>query len=297
MKDIRNFLPSGRFASLVFSLALAGGLILAAAHFTAPQATTDESLATAQTPQIDKDWQGALYAIQGNNASSSLPAAPSEEAVSQALAAARTNNLTETVGRSLLINLSDVKQQGLGGDTVSQDKIVAQAVAQANAQKHTTYSMSDLTIVADASSTLHTYGNAVMQVLLKHPEANMNTALLAIGNAVDLHDPKPLEKLGPVGQGYTALAREFLLVPTPRSMASFHLLAVNDFFAIAEVIPGLQALTVDPLRGLVAVQQFEGLLSEEGRVFTNMAQVLQKRSILFSNGEPGLAWSAFLNKP
>jgi hypothetical protein len=59
----------------------------------------------------------------------------------------------------------------------------------------------------------------------------------------------------------------------------------------------MQTTLSDPLRGLVGLQTYESKLDELARVFTNIAQNLNKDGILFNKSEPGSIWQSFLTSP
>src|ERR1700719_4414261 len=123
--NLGRYAPSTQFTGIALSILLSAGMVYASERITHPPPRT-ATLASDQTPtqpSDSTDWQAALYASQASNASSSLTA-PSASTVDQFLAAAKSSNLTDTVGRTLLINLSNAKSQGLGDDIPTQNQII-----------------------------------------------------------------------------------------------------------------------------------------------------------------------------
>ncbi len=277
---------------MVGSLLLAGGLVYAAQRLTAPK--TLPEVTTTQPPGVDSNWQTTLDALQAENTSTSLPQPPGQAALDQTLQEVQSSNLTTTVGKTLLVNLINANAQGLGSDQTTQDQIIAAASTQMTASQSITYSLADLTIVPDSSTNFHTYGNAFMAVMQNHPDASVYEVLLAAGEASDNNNPTPLQTLKKNEAAYKSVVHDLLAVPVPESFAPFELLTINDFEGMAESIPGMEVLLTDPLQGVVALQQFNSLISEEERVFTNIAQQLQKDGIIFNNNEPGNMWVSFL---
>jgi hypothetical protein len=51
----------------------------------------------------------------------------------------------------------------------------------------------------------------------------------------------------------------------------------------------------DPLRGLQGLQVYQSAAGISVKVFTNIAQALNKNGILFKKDEPGAAWAALLS--
>src|SRR3989344_8416117 len=117
-----SYLPSSQFLTTVVSIVAAGGLILGAQYLTQPKNTAAE-LATAPEAVATDDWKASLAEVQAT--APGLPEAPSENSVSTLLNAAKSSNITDTVARSLFINLSDASAQGLGSDIPTQDKLIA----------------------------------------------------------------------------------------------------------------------------------------------------------------------------
>ena len=294
--NIRRYLPSAQFVLIVLSFALSAGLVYGADRVTHRSAAPASVSVAPQggAPSDASNWEATLYAIQAQNASSSL-AGPSKNSVETLLQAAQSPNLTDTVARTLFINLSNAKSQGLGDDIPTQDQLVASAMAQATAKNAATlYTTADLTVVLDSDASLRAYGNAVMQIFADHPEASQHDTFVAIGYAVDNNDETQLQKLPAIQAGYEAVVQALAAVPVPKTLSPLHLSVVNDFARVAQSYADMQLLLSDPLRGLVGLQTYQSSLDELGRVFTNIAESLNKDGILFSKDEPGSAWSAFL---
>lgn len=292
MKSFQRYLPSTQFILIVGSLLLATGLVYAAQRITEPQ--TAGNIGVANTPTDTSSWQDTLAAIQAQNASSSLPQPVSQSDINQILKEAQTANLTDTVGRTLLIELTNAQSQGLGNDTPTQQAILADATAQIPKSALVTYTQQDLTIVSSSNANLHAYGNEVMTIMQQYTGANSFAVLEAVGNAADNNDPKALQALPPLAKQYKTLAQALLKVPVPQTVVPLHLIIVNDFEGAAENIVGMETLLSDPLRGMISLNQFSSLISEENRVFTNIAQQFQGDGILFKSTEPGNVWNVFL---
>lgn len=294
--SIRRYLPSVKLVSIVLSLALSVGLVFAADRLTnraAPGATVATDSTSPAT--ADAGWEAALYAVQANNASSTF-AAPDPNFVSSLLEDAQSSNVTDTVGKTILINISNAKSQGLGNDIPTQEQIVAVAASQIDGGKDLVlYRLSDIRIVAVNSASLHTYGNALMQVFTDNPSASQSDTFMAISAAVDKGSEQELKKLVYIKAGYAALTADLLALPVPQTLAPLHLLVVNDFVHITASFDDMRAMATDPLRGIAGLQAYQSSLAEVGRVFTNIAQALNKGGIIFSKDEPGSAWSAFIS--
>ncbi len=295
----RPYLPSLQFSLIVLSLLGASGLIYAAQVTTTPAppasiASTAPDAASAATDH--SNWASSLAAIQAQEGSSSLPAAPDQDLVGQLLQGAQTQNLTDTVGRTLLISLTNAQAQGLGADTPTQNTIISQALSQiAPPQPSIIYTAKDLTIVADSGGALHSYGAALVAILAQHPEAGVGQTLTIIGSAVN-GDPSKLPELQAIGAGYRALAKDLAAVAVPQSLAATHLQAVNDFEQMSEAYPAMEAIQGDPVRGLSGLQQFNTLESDAQNLFIKTAQTFAKNGILFTTqDDPQGLWASLLS--
>lgn len=289
-----KYLPSAQFVVIVASIALSGGLIVAAQYVTQPKTSSAviTSTPTSQGALADVNWQETLRIIQGQS-STPAPTAPDADAVGALLSAAQTSNLTNTIGRTLLINLSDAKSQGLGSDIPTQDKIIAQAQAQIDSSHSTPqYTSADLQISVQTGATLKAYGNSVMATVRAHPIANYDNTVLAVGNAVDTGSSDSLWQLPAIQKEYAAMARELAALSVPTTLAPLHLKVVNDLLLVADSYAGMNVVLSDPLRAVAGLQTYQSLTDELGRVFINIAQTFTQNGILFNKDEPGNAWNA-----
>lgn len=292
---LRQYLPSAQFSVLVVSVALSVGLVFLADAVTRPpaQPSTVAAVDSDQTTNQDESqWQSTLAAVQDSQTLGSLPTPPDETLVNGLLQGAQSNNITESIGRSLLVKITNAKAQGLGDDIPTQNQLISEATKQLSQKTPTkTYSQSDLVVVADTSTNQHTFGNAVMSTLAAHPGANMAQTLYLIGQTTDNNDPAQAKKLGLMGDQYRALTNDLARVPTPKTLVPLYLVVVNNYAKITDTFDDMQTMISDPLRGLAGIQQYQSLTDETQRMFTNIAQALHKNGILFTKDEPGAVWS------
>lgn len=278
---------------MVGSILLAAGLVYAADYVTSGSSAPAEVVSTT-VPQVNSDWQAALAQAQLNEPQA--PTAPDEGMVAKLNAGVQSSNLTQTLGKSLLINLTAAQQQGLGDDIPTQDKLIAQAANQIQTQSNAkVYTATNLTTVPQTKDSLHTYGNAIITTILKHPKANATQTLLDVGYASDYQSQKTLDAMAATGLEYKALAEDLSKIPVPQTLVPMHLQVVNDFAQMAAVFPDIQMTLKDPLRGLAGIQVFQSHSGESVRVLTSIAQTLSKNAILFNAGEAGTSWSVFLS--
>lgn len=293
-----RYLPSRQFSLIAISLLLSGGLVYAADAVTAPARYSGVVVDTGQnTDSAQGDWQASLNTVQ-TASGASLPPAPDQDTVNGLLKAAQSENVTESLSRTLLVNLTNAKAQGLGSDIPTQNQLIASALAQLNAAApKTAYTRADLSVVAGTSAQMHTYGNALAVLIAKDSGTHNDygNTMIAVDAATTANDPSPLQGLGTIQKHYQTLAKDLAALPVPETLAPFHLQLVNDFTKIAATYSGFQSLLSDPLQGLAALQQYNSLTSESARVFINIAQALDKNDILFNKDEPGALWGLLLS--
>ena len=294
--DSRRYLPSTQFALLIFSLFASVGLVYAAQVVTRPPSTAAVSSSDQAAAAAQADWQHTLNTIQAQSGVS-LPQPPDPNTVNGMLQAAQSSNVTTSVARTLLVNLTNAKAQGLGDDAPTQNQLISQAVSQVQQrQQITSYTRNDLIVVDTSKAAEHAYGNALAEVLAKDPGTEYANTLIAIDNATSRNDATELQKLPAIAAKYTALTKQFLAVPVPQTLVPFHLQLVNNFKNIAGSYSGMTAMLTDPLQGLAGLQTYQSTTQETLHVFINIAQAFNKDGILFTSGEPGASWAALLSE-
>lgn len=290
--SITDMLPSSRFSTIAGSIFLAGILIYGAYVITHPS-QTPASVAVSQS--TNPDWKKALEDIQSQSPLNQLPPAPSESSVNTLLDAATSDNVTDTVARTLLINLSNAKAQGLGSDIPTQDELIADAAAKISQERGVAvYAQTDLTLIPDSKPILRSYGNSVMLILQNHPKANMTRTLYLISTAGETGDASTLNELGSIGAEYKALAKDLAALPVPQTLSPLHLSVINDFARMGATFSDMQTILTDPLRGLGGLQLYQSLSGETSRVFTSIATIFSKNGILFNKDEPGVTWNSLV---
>lgn len=295
----RPYLPSAQFSFIVLSLLVASGLVYAAQTLTNPTSPAAIASAAPTTTSAAADhsgWEASLASIQAGEGSSSLPAAPDENSIDALKQSAATSNLTETLGRTLLINLTNAQSQGMGGDTPTQNSIITDALNQiALPSPNIIYTANDLSTVADSANSFRNYGDAVVSVLQKHPSASVGETLTIISAEIN-GDPSKLPQLELIAKEYRALAKDLAATPVPQSLAANHLQIMNDFEQMGETYPAMEAIQKDPAQGLLGLQQFNALQSDAQNMFINVAQAFNKNGILFNKkDDPQGLWASLLS--
>ena len=176
--NLRSLLPSAQFAVLAASIALSAGLVFAADYITQKPTSERVQIQTGGVAAENSNWQAALAEVQ-RESGIALPPLPDENIFEALRSSAAGENLTDTVGRTLLVSLIEANAQGLGSDIPTQERLAAQAAAhlEEGSTKTSLYNAARLTIVGDSATTLHKFGNDVMQTLNDHMDANAGDTL------------------------------------------------------------------------------------------------------------------------
>jgi hypothetical protein len=279
---------------------MAGSLAAAAALVTGAQYITKQpglgSISATPDPLPEEDWEQTLAQIQLESGITA-PAPPSQTTVNELLTAAQSPNLTSTIGRTLLVNLSAANSQGLGSDIPTQESIVEAAAAKVGANISSSYSFAGLIKVPQTPESLRAYGNQVMRVMLSYPKASMAETLLAFGEALDYNNRAKLANLEAAKGAYVALAAELSATPVPDTLSPLHLRVVQKIEEMGKAVGEMAIVLDDPLRGLGGLQVYQSSAGEASRLLTTIAETFNNNGILFTKDEPGSAWSAFVASP
>jgi len=135
----RSIMPSRQFLLLAGSLFVSVVLVLVALGIANPAYSGNAKL-ESDTNTKYSDIQENFWKQEFASSTLAQNAADLNAKAQELIRAASTSNLTDTLGRSLLINYSAAQGQGLGGDSMTQDAITQQALAQIqNAQTTTVH--------------------------------------------------------------------------------------------------------------------------------------------------------------
>ncbi|MEI6863999.1 MAG: hypothetical protein WCK46_01325 [Candidatus Adlerbacteria bacterium] len=289
-----TYLPSSQFSVIVGSLLLSVGLVFAANAFTthapAPAVTVAQ---TTDTSSTNPDWKASLDTVQAESGTN-LPTPADQNDVNNLLQAAQSSNITDRLSRTLLVNLSNAKTQGLGDDIPTQNELITGALAQiGTAQPTKQYTDADIKVTDNSSRSLHDYGNALMSVFKKNANGEFLKTLSIVDNVTATNDPSEFKEFPALQKKYEVFIQGMLAIVVPKTLLPFHLGLLNDFAKMIATYGDMQTVLSDPLRGLSGIQQYNSLAQDGGKMFINIAQALEKNGILFTKDESGASWALF----
>ncbi len=292
--DIVRYLPSTRLITMAASLLAATGLIIGAQYIS--KTPGPSSLASAPKSPTDANWEQTLQEIQ-LEAGVSAPTPPPANIVNTLLAEATSDNLTSTIGRTLLVNLSAANVQGLGNDIPTQDALIEAAAAQVSSGTTRPYTAREVITIAQTKESLHQYGNQLMSILVTYPGTNAGEILFAFGETLDYNDPS---KLGPVKtakSAYQNLATGLMQLPVPETLAPLHVQIANNLSLMGSAAGEMSTVLTDPLRGLSGIHNYQTASDEASRLLTVIAGTFKNNGIIFNEDEPGATWNVFVASP
>lgn len=126
----------------------------------------------------------------------------------------------------------------------------------ANYEQPTLYTSMDIRVSNDASETaVHTYGNAVGDILLRNAPGTSNELIILL-EATEQEDGERLQDLLITAGAYEANARDLLAVPAPQGATQNHLRLINGFAAVAHDLRAIAKLYSDSLVAAQGLQSY-----------------------------------------
>lgn len=289
----RDYLPSAQFSIVAVSMAIAGGLVVLADYMTSRPAPNNALLVeTTKNGIAPMNWKESLAAIQGGK----TLAEPLDPTTLESLRAeAKAETLTGTVARSLLLNLSEAKSQGLGSDFPTQERLVNELAQVAEVPRgEPAYGMGDLARVPETEASLRAYGNATALLFASHPHTAFADTLIVVASILEEGVQKHLEALAEIEREYTSLSAGLRATPVPETLAPLHLQIINNLARISGLYADFRTMLSDPVRGIGALRLYHSLTQETRQLLINVANVFEGSGILFASDEPGHIWSLLL---
>lgn len=286
--EIRNYFPSGQFVVILVSLVVSVGIIGSTERYVHPP--LQSSILQASPSDIpSNDWQKEFASNEAYTTSKIIA-----DSAQQLVDSVKTSNLTESIGRSILISTTAAAGQGIMESTETQDQIISDALAQVQAASITsnTYSSADITVVPNSINSYHAWGNEFVEALTANPDANYESVMLGVSLAVDTQSSSPLKNLSSASEEYEKLAAQIIKIPTPNTLSPLVVELANAYSQLGISTKNLAEVFDDPAQSLVEVQKFTVLSKQNAQTLLQIAEILKSNGILFSKNEPGNAWSA-----
>lgn len=119
------------------------------------------------------------------------------------------------------------------------------------------YTNSMLTIKSDSVLSEKTYKDNLSTLINKYTDANIGSELTFIVQGISNNDPQAFYAAKTVAEAYQSFGKEFLKIPVPRSLATTHLSAANNYEKVGQTINDLAKTLSDPLVGMKSIINYK----------------------------------------
>lgn len=120
------------------------------------------------------------------------------------------------------------------------------------------YSEKDIRTSKTTAESVGTYNSSLNQIFRKHSLSTKTQNELAIlGVAVEKENPKELEKLDPIINGYKGIVTDLVNMTVPQDAVSTHLALLNTSSNILANIEAMRQTFTDPVKSFAAVSQYK----------------------------------------
>ena len=119
------------------------------------------------------------------------------------------------------------------------------------------YTNSMLTIQNDSTLTNQAYHDAIGKLVTKYQDADIGNELTFIVQGLSNNDPQALYAATTVASSYQSFGQELIKIPVPRSLATLHLSAANNYEKTGQSIKNLAKVLTDPIAGMNAILSYK----------------------------------------
>ncbi|MEK7609915.1 MAG: hypothetical protein AAB470_02225 [Patescibacteria group bacterium] len=196
--------------------------------------------------------------------------------------------LTDQFGRNFFTSYMQLKQSNL----TTNDKAVGDAVdytignTLAVAAQPKFYSASDIFISTDVSAdSIRSYGNFVGSAFIKY--SPQTDAAEVASNAFNAGNMDLLTQIDPIISGYQKTINALISIPTPTSVAKYHIDLINGLSSIMYVAQGLRGSEKDPMQAMIALGTYDVAHTILESALLNIKNYFDSNDISYSTNEAG----------
>ena len=173
------------------------------------------------------------------------------------------------------------------------DKLSAIFAETAQFETPILYTEKNARVTENAPDYFKTYGNAVIDVIALHKEANAENVLPPFDRLLKSGDEEAAHTLSDTAEEYRKLASSALEIPAPAKILPLHIHFVNTVHAIGNSVADMSSAEKDPLRGLVGFSIYIKELEQAREILSAINQIFVSEKIAFTQYESGYAWRNF----
>lgn len=137
------------------------------------------------------------------------------------------------------------------------------------------YTDSMLTIKSDSTLSEKDYRDSVGTLINKYSDANIGSEITFIVQGISNNDPQAFYAAKTVAEAYQSFGKEFLKIPVPRSLATTHLSAANNYEKVGQTINGLAKTLSDPLVGMKSIINYKNYSDKLASDLEKISEFLQ----------------------
>ncbi|MDD5318408.1 MAG: hypothetical protein PHF79_01105 [Candidatus Pacebacteria bacterium] len=239
--------------------------------------TADLSYSAGQVSSSDNLVDSAIQDAQ-------ITQLTATNSVANALLPGPNDTMTDTLSKSLFANYMSAQTANSGQiDDSSQTSIINNTLANVNIPSlPQAYSLSDIhSFTPRTKNDLKTYGNSLILTI--------NQAFAGINQQITDNPAGEIPNSSIVIYKNVSLSLSKLSVPS--DIVQTHLALINSYYAIYSVLNDINNYQKDPLKGLLAIQEYQALATQQNDIYTQISGYFQNNGIIFNDNEPGSAWN------
>ncbi|MEO5646308.1 MAG: hypothetical protein ABIO57_00870 [Candidatus Paceibacterota bacterium] len=142
------------------------------------------------------------------------------------------------------------------------------------------YSLKNIHTVPTSTASLKTYRTAVAKIINKYNLEQGDITIIV--QAAETGDYSQLPQLTPIGDAYTAMAKELVAIKVPVGVAQYHLDMINSFTGVATSFGYLQQMEDNGTQALVGVALYKVYFTRGQNALYDLDIYLTKYGILTS---------------
>ena len=146
---------------------------------------------------------------------------------------------------------------------------------------------SQVTVSQDTNvDSLARYGEQVAVIIATHSRTDTEQELTIVDRAIRLNDKSELEKLDPIITVYENILADTLVLTTPQTYVSEHLVLVNAYQAVLNDIKSMRNSFDDPMRALLRIQRYQDDVTGLNNALTGLYGKLIADGVSWGEGSP-----------
>jgi hypothetical protein len=154
----------------------------------------------------------------------------------------------------------------------------------------------EVVTVPTTQDSARAYGTRILEIADAHsPKQATENEMVIFAQALEANDPKQLEALAPIAEGYAGIISDTLTVPVPDAFVTQHLALLNAYEAVYSDIRAAQAGFEDPLLALARTRDYDVHAQALLTAYILIAKALTGQGVTYTSNELGSFYQAIEN--